>query len=104
VDNVRLDFLDFFAGGADAALEQRFHPADFGDDEAVKKNVRRDFFRRPDRLADAGNNVHFDFGNHRQPLQQRGGRGAEMRLRVRVVLVRLAIVGGQNDDAHGELF
>ena len=35
---------------------------------------RRDFFRRAHRLADARDNVDFDFGNHRQPLQQRPDR------------------------------
>ncbi len=101
VDDVRPDLPDFFPRRAGATLEQRAHPADFGDDQAVKKRVRRNFFRRTHRLADAGNHMDLNVRDHCQPFQQRGGRGAKVRLRVRIVFVRLPVVRGQNDDAHG---
>jgi hypothetical protein len=44
--------------------------------------------------------VNLGLGDHRQSLQQRGGRGTEVRLGIAVILVRLAVVGGQDDDAH----
>jgi hypothetical protein len=67
-----------FSDCVDATLISRAQPADFGHEQAMEKNVVRQFFGRPHGLLEDGNNMDIDIGQLRQSLQQRLRRRSEV--------------------------
>ena len=104
VHDVRLNFAEFFSRRTDAALIKRAHPANFGNDEAVKKDVGRDFFWRWNRFLQTGNDVNLYFRQRDKPLQQGFGSRAEIRLWMRVISVVFTVVGGEQRDFQAGSF
>ena len=62
------------------------------------KNIGRDFFRRGNRLFDAGNDMDFQLRHLREALQQGFRCGAKIRLAFGVSPIIFAVVGGEQGN------
>ena len=100
VDQIRLDFAQLFSRGPDTTLIERAQPAGFGDVQAVKPDIIRQFFQRPHRLLGAGNNVDLQAGQRGKATKQGFRRRAKIRRGIRVILKMLAAVSGENGNFH----
>ena len=100
MDEIRLEFPQFFSDRADATLIEGFQPAAFRHVQAVKPDVVRDFLLRLHRVLGAGNHMRFEVRHAREALQQCVRRGAERGDGVRVILDVFPDVGGQEGKLH----